>query len=502
MAGLAVAVVSTRRAPETYPVADTATTSLSTLRAVRGELAVGSYSRYGWNHPGPLLYQAFALPYAVSGRREIALKWTALALNLGWLAAAWILIRRDAPRLAVLLALALIPLLWRDQRLLFATWNPYAPVLALPVAVALAARMHAPGRWTLAGLVAVLSFAVQAHVGLAVAAAAIGLTALAAWWVGARRASPQPTRPRVVLLAALVTGAASWAVPLLHDLRHPPGNLAAILAFVLDPAHARPAWPHAIEAAAYMFHAPVLPAWEALWDALPARPMGWLSASLALQLGLVAVVARHHARQGRRFAAAFASACAATTLAIPIAAHGIVGPMSDYLLLWGTVVGALVAAVLLDALTTRLSPAADTGWTSAARVGLPVMLLVWAGVGGYRVVGKHADQASDTTLRALALDLQRYCDRHGIRRPLVDYDAAAWQELAGLVLQFDKVDRPIHVAPGAVYLVGAPFAPTGGEDATFYLMPTAAALPPALDGRTEWVTSRGVHRIVRVAPGR
>src|SRR5689334_21809716 len=51
------AVSSTRSAPETYPVADTATTSLYALHAARGDLAVGSYSRFGWNHPGPLLYQ-------------------------------------------------------------------------------------------------------------------------------------------------------------------------------------------------------------------------------------------------------------------------------------------------------------------------------------------------------------------------------------------------------------------------------------------------------------
>ncbi|MEO6006681.1 MAG: hypothetical protein ABIU38_01400, partial [Vicinamibacteraceae bacterium] len=65
---VAVAAISTRTAPDTYPVADTATTSIATLRAARGELAVGSYSRFGWNHPGPLLYQILAGPYELSGR--------------------------------------------------------------------------------------------------------------------------------------------------------------------------------------------------------------------------------------------------------------------------------------------------------------------------------------------------------------------------------------------------------------------------------------------------
>src|SRR3954471_23659707 len=46
---VAVAALSTRTAPDTYPVADTAATSIATLQAGRGNLAVGSYSRFGWN---------------------------------------------------------------------------------------------------------------------------------------------------------------------------------------------------------------------------------------------------------------------------------------------------------------------------------------------------------------------------------------------------------------------------------------------------------------------
>ena len=121
----AVAVLSTRTAPDSYPVADTATTSIATLQAARGDLAVGSYSRFGWSHPGPLLYQILAGPYELSGRREIALKWTALALNIAWLGGLLAIVGRRAPGLAVAVALALVPLLWREQRLLFSAWNPF-----------------------------------------------------------------------------------------------------------------------------------------------------------------------------------------------------------------------------------------------------------------------------------------------------------------------------------------------------------------------------------------
>src|SRR5688500_2759371 len=73
---------SIRRAPETYPWGDTAATSIYTLRAATDGLSVGSYSRFQWNHPGPLLYQVLAPLYALSGHREISIKWTTLILNV------------------------------------------------------------------------------------------------------------------------------------------------------------------------------------------------------------------------------------------------------------------------------------------------------------------------------------------------------------------------------------------------------------------------------------
>jgi hypothetical protein len=123
---------------------------------------------------------------------------------------------------------------------------------------------------------------------------------------------------------------------------------------------------------------------------------------------------------------------------------------------------------------------------------------VWTVIGGIRIHGKHAEQARDTTMRALATDLHAYCDREGVSRPVLAFADEAWREAVGVVLQFDKRDRPIAVQDTAVYLVGRSFARTGQEDATFFLMPTeGAALPPDA-GRTAWVTTRGGHRIVRL----
>jgi hypothetical protein len=499
LAGLVVAAVSTRTAPETYPVADTATTSIYTLRAARGELAVGSYSRFGWNHPGPLLYQVLALPYEASGRREIALKWTALALNLTWIAGTLTIVRRRSPRLALAMALALVPLLWREQRLLFFPWNPVAPVLALPFAIALAADLDARRRWTPALLVATLSFCVQAHVGLALPALAI-VAAGALAHITLRTRVPTeiagPGSPWLSLGLALAVGLALWALPLLHEMRHPPGNLATMARFLLDGTHAHAPWPRALAAGAYMLAGPFLPGWQVLTDEIPRDLPLWLPWMLPAAVLAAIAAAVHAARRRERFDAAFAAICAAATAAVAIAAHGIVGPLSDYLLLWAAAIGALDAAVVASAilgvlpLRARMPEGTQRGLAAA-------FVAAWAVLGAQRLTGKHAEQARDPTVRALSTDLRNYCDRFGIARPVLGYAPDAWQEAAGIVLHFDKANTPIAVTADALYLVGPPFARTAHDRAEFYLMPTTGTLP-AEAGTTAWITTRGPYRIVRV----
>jgi hypothetical protein len=245
---------------------------------------------------------------------------------------------------------------------------------------------------------------------------------------------------------------------------------------------------------------PLLPAWVLQYDVIPAALPPWTLPAFAGMVGAVGACAVAAGRRGDHMLAALAGVAAATSIVVVVAARGIVGPMSDYLLLWATAVGALDAAVLL-ATAFRALPGAGAAAATAWPVVAAASVVAWAVIGGYRLVGKHAEQARDTTIRALATDLQAYCDRHGVRRPVLAFDGAAWQEAAGLVLQFAKADRPIAVEDTALYLVGRPFARTGREDGVFFVMPVASAAVPADAGHTAWVTTRGAFRILQVRVG-
>jgi hypothetical protein len=324
------------------------------------------------------------------------------------------------------------------------------------------------------------------------------LLAAGGLWRGGGEREPMWSSVRVGLLIAVAVTALLWATPLVAEWRQRPGNLAAMFSFLTDATLPRNTWARGLEGAAYMTLGPYVPAWVVLYDEVPHHAPAWLPWLFALVVGGVAAAAAHANRRGRTYEAAIAGIAAVASLAVIAAAKGVVGPLSDYLLLWAAGIGALDVAVLLNV----AAPSRAAGRSAACvRSGALVVACVaaWGVIGGIRLTGKHAEQALDTTLRALSTDLQAHCDRAGIVRPLLAFGGAtAWQEATGLVLQFDKVDRPIAIEDAAVYLVGRSFARTGREDATFYLMPTTGASLPADAARADWITTRGLYRIVRI----
>jgi hypothetical protein len=349
-------------------------------------------------------------------------------------------------------------------------------------------------------LAVALSFCIQAHAGLIIPAAVCVLAAMVGLWrIGAPAPGPAWPMVRTGMAIAGFVAAALWLTPLLAELRETRGNLTSMVAFLGDSSLPRRTWPQAIPGAAYMTLGPYLPSWVLHFNEVPATLPGWLPFAFALLVAATGASTWRLHRRGRGYEAAAGAIATATSMAVVVSARGIVGPFSDYLLVWATAIGALDIAIVLAAV---LPP-----WPASARLasfvragGLAVVCVAaWGVIGGVRIDGKHAEQARDTTVRALSTDLRDYCDRHGIDRPLLAFAGeAAWREAVGVVLQFAKADRPIAIDEAGVFLVGRSFAGTGREDATFFLMPTTGAALPADAARAEWVTTHGGLRIVRL----
>jgi hypothetical protein len=179
---------------------------------------LGPYSRFGWNHPGPLLFWLLAGPYRVTGMAPWSLLATAAAINAvaagAMVAFAW---RNGRLVLAALVSLVTVAVTASSAGTMAADpWNPWITVMPFALLVVLAWAAWEGDRAALWWAVVVASFLAQSHVGyLPVAVVLLALGAVGAWRGGV------PVR---ALRYPALLGVVLWLPPLL-DLVIGRGNL-------------------------------------------------------------------------------------------------------------------------------------------------------------------------------------------------------------------------------------------------------------------------------------
>ena len=228
-----------------YPTGDRA------LEVVRmGEVGgahtplTGAWSRFDWDHPGPLLFWLVA-PFTWVFGPMGALIGVGVA-NAAALAGSLVVARRRGGREATILVavvlLALCAGLGND--LLIDVWNPWVAVLPFFTYMLMAWSIADLDLRVLPYMVVVGTFAVQAHVGYAALVVGIGACAgLLAWWSATTRGSvtgPVGAQPRVTgmrrtVLISIAVGVGLWLPPIIQQITGDQGNLGELLAYALDP---------------------------------------------------------------------------------------------------------------------------------------------------------------------------------------------------------------------------------------------------------------------------
>ena len=129
---------------------------------------VGVYSRYQWNHPGPLLFYALALPYRLSGSSDIGLLIGALLINLATIATTLWIAARAGRRAFVLVGFFIALLcLGMNPAGLADPWNPEFVILSVFATAVACWRVVFGDRVAAIALVLFGSFAIQCHIGSA-----------------------------------------------------------------------------------------------------------------------------------------------------------------------------------------------------------------------------------------------------------------------------------------------------------------------------------------------
>ncbi|MCD9624358.1 hypothetical protein [Rhabdothermincola salaria] len=367
---VALVVLWTR--PWWHPGGDEALISLRAWDVGRDTPLLGAYSRYGWNHPGPLLFWLLAVPVRLLGDAGTGATAGAIVINASAAVAVVVLAARRVGIVGAAGAMGLMAaLIAANDHVIWSVWNPHVTLLAF-LAYLVAVWCIADGDvagWPVAAVSAV--FCIQSHVGYGTVVAALGVVAvvlaLVPWW---RAGRPAPTRRSVVVVGGSFAAAALLMVPVLVDQVARTGNIGALLEWFADGDRAtlgladavgllsRQLLPWGPWAGGPEVVVPILGSTEAMsgW---------WLLVPIAALAATAALATARGDHTVLRLVGLVATAAVVALTAIA----AVTPPAFPYLFVWVHVVaGALWATVLLG-VVRAVAPWVVARWPAAARPG-------------------------------------------------------------------------------------------------------------------------------------
>lgn len=431
-----------------HPWGDQALLELDVRDVGHHFVLTGSYSRFGWRHPGPLEDYVLALPYRLLGARSVGIYVGALMLNGAAIVGIGYVARRRAGSALVVWSMLVVVLLVRafGPNAVRNPWTPYATVIPCLLMILLGWSLVEGDVWSLPLAVATGSFLVQSHVEYS---ALVGVLIGGGLVVLAARSLAEPGRPEVrklvnVTLLALGIGVVLWIPPIVQQLTHHPGNLGLLARFFRQqhPGHSVSTALHVI-AGEWSWR----PNWLVHWGAVHPTTGELDTASAPFPILLLPYLAAL-AASWRRAASAFNLLLViAVSWAVALASvTHIVGPLYPYLLRWLDALGAATLLAVGWALWVALAPARERAGPAVAgtvAVGLAAVVLVASLASARAPIPYPPESRLLTRIEKPVVDSVR--DGNGVvvlRRDDTSYAAGI---LAGIALELERHHVPVRI---------------------------------------------------------
>lgn len=361
---------------------DYAGLELATRHVPAGTTLLGPYSRFQFNHPGPLYFYALYPVYLLAGKTSAGIFAGAAAIAAAAAAAVVATVRLLATR-AHALGVLFVVLGWHAAfgNATPLPWNPLVVVLPLTAFLACAALV-ARGAFAAAPVAALLgAFVGQTHLSTVPTTLGIGAGALGVAWLGARRRGGLARGERRALAVAGTLVALASLPMLVEQLLPDGGNLTKLARFF---AHREaPLAPGGFALRTWAFASTWLPdrlaslalpadGWEPRTmasEAVPGVASGYTIRLTALHLACVGgALALAWKRRDRTSVALLAVSLAADALAV-VALQAVVGVSYYYLAFWTTAASTVGWMGVATAVSAALADAAR-GRVTLSRAGL------------------------------------------------------------------------------------------------------------------------------------
>lgn len=170
MGAMAVAALVSALVRDDANVGDLALIELQIRDVFSGDSPlVGAYSRYGWSHPGPFMFELFSVPYRVFGNDATALRLTTLVFNAAVAAALLGLLWRRGTAAVAAIGTTTVLLVWGlPPGALSYGWNVTVTDLPFVLVVVGCWCALCGDRYALLVTALAASFAFQSHVGVGI----------------------------------------------------------------------------------------------------------------------------------------------------------------------------------------------------------------------------------------------------------------------------------------------------------------------------------------------
>jgi hypothetical protein len=471
LAGVAI-VAFARNTPAIITNADFAVTEIYTELAIRGQLFVGPYSRFGWHHPGPLYFYLQAPLYALGGHKAAALYATALAMNLGAIGVtAWVIRRWNRGALLLLVTTVCVIFAWRAPRFLASPWTAHVPVLPSLTFIALCSAVIAGDVCLLPLALAFATFIAQTHVAFVPIVGVLSVT-VTLFLIFGERGDRRSLQPRDYALSALVI--AVWLPPAFEALRNSGGNLAALWQFFVTDAGSGHSLKESVVTWSYGLTGIFRPDFQLGWGGhVVLRYLPVAIPCAVLQVALLLMIAWREMAAGRRFDGAMALSTALVSITSLLALARIRDDILDHELFWIAAFGAFNLAVLsasgLRSLI-RLIGQRTTAAGTVSMLGCVTALMMAVAVGIHHLWDFTGFELRRRQERRVILRVYEamhgYIAEYGSQRPLVTIDGSHWATAAGVLLRVLQDGTRLAVDDASIPIFTAAFRATGLEDAT------------------------------------
>jgi hypothetical protein len=445
--------------PDVLFSGDAAALELGTLHAAKSVQYLGPYSRFGWNHPGPLFFYLAMPLYEALGQRGPALNLFALLTNfLASIAMVFTAVRLHGRVMALgLAALLAVFDLVAAPYLLTNEWNPIWPMLWFGLFTLLAARLALGVRTVLPAVVFVGSLIVQTHVGYALEVLAVMTLAGIHGGVFRRQRESHASIGATVAVVLVC-----WSLPVVESVTRSPGNLQQLATFFAPTARhlAQQSWQIAFATVAQQLAAAPWALVKTLVQRdLPAPGVATatpLAFAQVLCVGAVLVHARH---RGDQALSRFCELVLIEVVAAAISIRAIRGDVAFYLVAWCSVIGVMALAATTTAILVEAGRAA--GLSPAIPVAAALVITGLAVRAPVSRAGAFTPAPAEAEQTAVAV--ADFLRAHPNEVPVVSIASPdRWPIAVAAVLHLSKRGVAVWVDPQWLHIVGRQFAAPPG----------------------------------------